>query len=38
MIEKIIKEKDMLSMEIPYLDDVIQLINDNEDLIQYSYK
>lgn len=28
----------MLSMEIPYLDDVIQLINDNENLIQYAYK
>ncbi|WP_457749045.1 hypothetical protein [Sulfurimonas sp.] len=28
----------MLSMEIPSLDNVIQLINDNEDLIQYSYK
>jgi len=28
----------MLSMEIPYLDDVIQLINENEDLITYNYK
>ncbi|WP_041675427.1 hypothetical protein [Sulfurimonas autotrophica] len=25
-------------MKIPYLDDVIQLINDNEDLIAYNYK
>lgn len=28
----------MLSTEVPYLDDVIQLINDNENLIQYAYK